>query len=132
MTCLVLPPKAAAEQPPVPEQPVSLTRIRAGIEDTAEHPFKVDAKSQRSTPRFKTSVEERSYMLTFEEQLRKHFELTPLQRQSQEWASKCCGLDLGVLFDPIERALQRRKERKIREQIARELDELKAARDKQN
>ena len=77
--------------------------------------------------RFKTGVEERTYMLPFKEQLDKDLEPTLLQAQSRDWASRCCGLDLGVLFNSIDRALQRRKERKIREQIARELDELKAA-----
>ena len=77
--------------------------------------------------RFKTGVEERTYMLPFKEQLDKDLEPTLLQAQSRDWASRCCGIDLGMLFNPIERALQRRKERKIREQIARELEELKAA-----
>lgn len=121
---------AAAQQLPAAGQPVSLTRIRAGIEDPAEHPLKASAASEPATPRFRTSVEERTYMLTFEEYLHKQLELTPMQRQSQEWASKCCGLDLDVVFKPIERALQRRKERKLREQIARELEELQAAREK--
>ena len=77
--------------------------------------------------RFKTTVEERTYMLSFGEQLRKDLEPTLLQAQSRDWASRCCGIDIGMLCKPIDRALQRRKERKIREQIARELDELKAA-----
>ena len=77
---------------------------------------------------FKTSVEQRVFVLTFEEQLRKDFTLTALQRQSAEWASRCCGLDLNQLFQSAERALHRRKVRKIREQIARELAELEAAR----
>ena len=66
-------------------------------------------------------------MLTFEEQLHKDLELTPLQRQSADWASRCCGLDLGVLFKPIDEAMKRRKERKIRERIAEELEQVKAA-----
>jgi hypothetical protein len=39
-------------------------------------------------------------------------------------------IDVNLLLEPIERALQERKRRKIREQIARELEELKAAREK--
>ena len=77
--------------------------------------------------RFEIKVEQRRYMLSFEEQLHKDLEPTLLQRQSREWASQCCGLDLEVLFKPIDRAWQQRKQRKIRERIARELDELKAA-----
>jgi hypothetical protein len=79
---------------------------------------------------FKTSFEQRVYVLTLEEQLRKQFTLTTLQRQSADWASKCCGLNLNQLFKSTERALQRRKERKIREQIAGELARLEAARKK--
>ena len=97
-----------------------------------ERPKALDVEVPQSLAvvRFEITVEARPYMLSFEEQLRKDLELTPLQRQSHDWASRCCGLDLGVLFNPIDRALQRRKERKIREQIARELEELKAAREK--
>ena len=79
---------------------------------------------------FKTGVNQRMYVLSLEEQLRKEFTLTTLQRQSADWASKCCGLSLSQLFNSAERALHRRKVRKIREQIARELAQLKAARTK--
>ena len=67
-------------------------------------------------------------MLPFQDYLRQKLELTPLQRQSQEWASRCCGLDLGLLFKGLEKALDRRKVRQVREQIGRELAELEAAR----
>jgi len=77
---------------------------------------------------FKTSVNQRVYVLSLEEQLRKDFTLTALQRQSADWASKCCGLNLNQLFNSAERALHRRKVRKIREQIARELAQLEAVR----
>jgi hypothetical protein len=53
-----------------------------------------------------------------------------LQRQSAEWAAKCCGIGLGLLFNSVEDALERRRVRKIREQIARELAELEADRKK--
>ena len=123
-------PALAAQDRPPPGGglPVSLERIRT----IAERPQALDVDVPLSLPvvRFEISVEARPYMLSFEEQLRKDLELTPLQRQSRDWASRCCGLDLGVLFDPIDRALQRRKERRIRQQIARELEDLKAAREK--
>ena len=64
---------------------------------------------------------------TLEEHLRKEFTLTLLQRQSAEWASKCCGYDIGQLVKIVDKALQARKLRKTREQIARELAELEAA-----
>ena len=70
------------------------------------------------------------YPLSLEEWLDKEFNLTELQRQSADWASKCCGIGLGPLFQSVENALERRKIRKIREQIARELAELEAARKK--
>jgi hypothetical protein len=122
------PAPAAQAPPPGGGLPVSLERIRAMV----ERPQALDVDVPLSPPvvRFEITVEAHPYMLSFEEQLRKDLELTPLQRQSHDWASRCCGLDLGVLFDPIDRALQRRKERKIREQIARELEALKAAREK--
>jgi hypothetical protein len=118
---------AAAEQPTNGDLPVSLGRIRAAVEEPAAHSLEMNAPLPLPVPRFKTTAEQRIYMLSFEQQLHKDLELTPLQRQSQEWGSRCCGLDLDVLFKPIERALQRRKERKIRRQIAQELEQLKAA-----
>jgi phage gp29-like protein len=42
--------------------------------------------------------------------------------------AKCCGIALDPLCRSIDEALQRRRQRKIREQIARELAELDAAR----
>ena len=68
-------------------------------------------------------------MLPFEEHLRQQLELTPLQRQSQDWASRS-GIDLGWLFKGLEKALERRKARQIRERISRELAELEAARER--
>jgi hypothetical protein len=116
-------PGAAAPQQPA-DLPVSLEHIREGLEK--QEALLVFPRPV-PLPRFRTTVEEKRFMLSFEEQLSKDLEPTLLQEQSREWASKCCGLDLGVLFDSIDRALQRRRERKIREQIARELEELKRA-----
>jgi hypothetical protein len=115
----------AAQQPPGSDLPVSLERIREGLGKPDERALIIPPLVPLT--RFKTGVEERTYMLPFKEQLDKDLEPTLLQAQSRDWASRCCGIDLGMLFNPIERALQRRKERKIREQIARELEELKAA-----
>jgi hypothetical protein len=125
VTTAAAPLGAAPQRRATGELPVSLERIREGIE-------KPDQPSLVIPPlvpltRFRTVVEERTYMLPFKEQLDKDLEPTLLLAQSRDWASQCCGLDLGALFKPIDRALQRRKERKIREQIARELEELKAA-----
>jgi hypothetical protein len=78
--------------------------------------------------RFRTTVEQRRFVITFEEWLDKEFKLTALQRQSAEWGARCCGIGLDPLFRSIERALERRQVRKIREQIARELEVIEAAR----
>ena len=129
LLCLIatLSPAAAVaqQQPPGDDLPVSLERIRAGLEKPDGHAL--DIPPLVPLTRFKIGVEERTYMLPFKEQLDKDLEPTLLQAQSRDWASRCCGIDLGVLFKGIDQALQRRKERKIREQIARELEELKAA-----
>ena len=69
-------------------------------------------------------------MLSFDEWLQKALELTPFQRQSQEWRAKCCGVDLVELKNTLDRALQRSEARKIRQQIARELAQLEANRKK--
>ena len=81
-------------------------------------------------PRFKTRVDQQVWVLPFEEWLEKELKLIGLQRQSADWGAKCCGIDLNVVFNSLDEALQRRRERKIREQIARELAELEAARKK--
>jgi heme exporter protein D len=81
---------------------------------------------------FKTSVDQRVFVPSLQEQLRKDFGLTLLQRQSADWASRCCGLSLNQLAAQVVRSVnkarQQRTLRKTREQIARELAELDAAR----
>jgi hypothetical protein len=116
---------SAPPQPPGGDLPVSLDRIREGLEKPTERALTLPPLVPLT--RFKTGVDERTYMLPFKEQLDKDLEPTLLQAQSRDWASRCCGIDLGLLFKPIDQALQRRKQRKIREQIARELEALKAA-----
>lgn len=120
----------APQPPPSGELPVSFERIRAGVEKPEGHALDAGVPLPLPAVRFDVTVEGRTYMLSFEEQLHKDLEPTLLQRQSRDWASKCCGLDLNMLFEPIDRALQRRKERRIRQQIARELEELEASRRK--
>ncbi|HSK10612.1 MAG TPA: hypothetical protein VK911_13620, partial [Vicinamibacterales bacterium] len=72
---------------------------------------------------FKTSVE-REYMLPFKEQLHKEFELDIFQRQSQDWSSRCCGLDIIGLAKSVSKALTRYEERKIQREVARELAQV--------
>jgi hypothetical protein len=123
--CLAATCPAAAQEPARGDLPVSLDRIRAEIEKPDVHALDVDVPLPLPVIRFEVTVEARPFMLPFEEQLRKDLEPTLLLRQSRDWASRCCGIDLGLLFNPIDEALKRRKLRKIREQIARELEELK-------
>jgi len=80
--------------------------------------------------RFKTRVDQRVYVLSLEDWIEKEFKLTALQRQSADWAANCCGVRLDPLFKSLEKALQRRRVRKIREQIARDLAQIEAARKK--
>ena len=67
-------------------------------------------------------------MLPFHEYLRKELELTPLQRQSADWASRCCGIDLGQVFTGVGKAWGRRKARHLRERIGQELADLETLR----
>ena len=117
---------AAAPQPPASIPSVSLERIRKGLETTPALRVAVDT-SQLPVATFRTSVEKRPYVLTLEQQLHRQFDLNLLQRQSADWASQCCGLNLNRLTKGVRTTLQRRKERKVRDQVARELAEVIAA-----
>jgi hypothetical protein len=103
---------------------VSLDRIREGVARTPA--LKLDQKGP--TPTFRTTTEGHMIMLPFQEYLRQKLELTPLQRQSADWASRCCGIDLGQLFKGVEKAWDRRKARQLRERISRELADLETSR----
>ena len=119
---------AAAQQPQRSDLPVSLERIRDELEVAAPSRLKLDMPVATPIPTFRTRVDQTVYVLTLDEWIDKEFNLIGIQRQSADWASKCCGIGLDPLFKSVENALQRRKERKIREQIARELAELDTAR----
>ena len=79
-------------------------------------------------PTFRSRVEGRPWVPTLEEHLHEEFDLTPLQRQSAEWSSRCCGFDLGVIFEQIEKVRREREERRIRAQIAHEIAVLEIRR----
>jgi hypothetical protein len=127
----------AAPQAQGKELPVSLDRIR---QDLAKTPptVKFDMPVKVPVATFKSRVDQRVYVLTLREWLDKEFKLTPLQRQSADWAANCCGIVLAgsaairldPVFDKLEQALHRRKLRKIREQVASELAAVEAARKK--
>ena len=117
---------AAAQRAPEQSPPVSLSRVKDAIEKTPPQSLKFDVTVSMPVATFKTTTE-RDYVVPFIEQLRKEFELTPLQKQSAEWASKCCGLNLLSLTKGLKGAWRRRDERRTREQIARELADLRSA-----
>lgn len=120
----------AAPQEPASAPPVSLERIRGGLKNAPAPRLKLDVPVQLPVATFKTRVDQRVFVLSLEEQLRKDFTLTPMQRQSAEWAAKCCGYNIGQLVESVNKALRDRKIRKTREQIVRELADLEAARKK--
>ena len=128
VACLAAP-LEAAPQATAQELPVSVDRIREELSGPPPR-LKLDTPVEAPVARFKTRVDQRVYVLPFDEWLEKELKLTGLQRQSADWGAKCCGIGLDPLFRSVEEALQRRRERKIREQIARELAELDAARKK--
>jgi hypothetical protein len=105
----------------------SLSRIKRDLERTPAQQLNLDLPVPVAT--FRATVEQRRFMLSFDEWLRREFELTLFQRQSQEWYAKCCGINLLNLprwADNLDRGRQRRELRKLREQIARELAQVEA------
>jgi hypothetical protein len=102
--------------------------------------LKLDMPLQAPVATFRTRVDQQVFVLTLDDWLEKEFKLLGLQRQSADWAAACCGgyalasgsygIRLDPLFKSLEKALERRKVRKVREQIARELAALEAARKK--
>jgi hypothetical protein len=124
-----------------PQDPsVSLERIRRALEKPPGG-IRWDAPINVPVATFRTRVEQRQYMLTFDEWLKKEFELTDLQRQAADWAafhrngvvfaaSGSYGIRLDPIFDKLGQMLERRKIRQITRQIDRELAALEAARKK--
>jgi hypothetical protein len=123
---LATPAGAAPQRPEQPAtDPASVARVRAKLETPPS--LNLDWPALLPLVTFKTSVEQRVYVLSFKEQLAKEFKLTPFQQQSQEWASRCCGVNLVSLVSGLEKRLERRRERKTREEVARELARVQAA-----
>jgi hypothetical protein len=126
---------AAPQAPQAPQQPdsvagASLDRIKGKLAKAPARELKPDAPVPLRAPTFRSRVDQRVFVLTLEEALHKEFDLNDLQRQSAEWASKCCGFNIGQLVEMVDHAMKEREIRKIREQIWRELSELEAARKK--
>ena len=116
-------PVEAGPQPTRPP-PYSAERISKELRNAPAKRLRLDVQTPVAT--FKTSVE-REYMLPFKEQLHKEFELDIFQRQSQDWSSRCCGLDIIGLAKSVSKALTRYEERKIQREVARELAQVEAA-----
>ncbi len=119
---------AAPQEPTVP--PDGVAHVKASLDRTPSRSLRFDARMPVPVATFKVSVDERVFGLSIVDQLRKDFELTPLQRQSAEWRSKCCGFNLLALKDGIGKAVRHWKEERIRDQVSRELAEVIAAADK--
>lgn len=105
---------------------VALGRVKARLDQAPGRPLTPSGPLELR-PVFKSTVERHPFVLTLEQDLHKTFDLNDMQRQSAEWSAKCCGLDLGALFRSVDHALDERRVRKTREQIARELALLEAA-----
>jgi hypothetical protein len=121
-------PLAAAPQQAAPDPPTSLDRIKEDLARKGQR-LKLDVPIPPPRPTFKSRVDQRQFVLTLEQALHRDFDLNELQRQSANWAGKCCAIDLGLLFNAIDRAMVERKIRKTREQIAQELAFIEAARE---
>ena len=120
-------PVAAAPQQPATVPPGSVERIREKLEKPPA-PRLTPLVPEQLRPTFKSTVDRRVWVPTLKEHLHKKFDLTPMQRQSAEWAAQCCGIKLGQVVKLAEDALRARKIRKTREEIARELAYIEAAR----
>src|SRR5262245_42199585 len=94
----------------------SRERIKVRLEEPIQRSLTKSVPVQLR-PVFKSQVEKHPFVMTLEEDLHKTFDLNALQRQSADWAGRCCGFDLGILFNAIEKAAYERKVRKTREQI---------------
>jgi hypothetical protein len=116
-----------------PQEPTgadsSLTRIKHRL-DTPSAPRLAPKGPVQLRPTFRSRTTERPWVPTLQEHLRDTFELTDFQRQYAKYASQCCGINLGAVVGAIDRALDERRERKVREQVASELAFVEAARAK--
>jgi hypothetical protein len=118
---------AAAPQSPENVPPVSLERVQDALNNTPAQSLKFDAKMPVPAATFRVTVNQRVFVLPILETLRKNFELTPLQRQSADWSSRCCGVNLLALSKSLSSALQAMEERRIHDRVSRELAEVQAA-----
>ena len=116
----------AAPQEPSGAAPTSLSRIKSRLDKPAAKPLKPSEPVQLR-PTFRTRTTGRPFVPTLEEYLHDTFELTDFQRSYAAYGGRCCGLDLGAVFNTIEKALDQRRERKGHDEVARELAFVEAA-----
>lgn len=105
----------------------SLDRVKGELRRAAPRRLEPQVPVELAVP-FRSGVTQRVFVPTLEEHLHKTFDLNLLQRQSADWASRCCGFNVGQLFKYAEAALREREIRRIRDQIARELAEIETTR----
>jgi len=121
----------AAPQQPDQAPALSIERLREELEKPP--PPRLQPKSPVPLrPTFRSRVEGRPWVPTLEEHLHKEFDLNLLQRQSAEWRSRCCGFNIGLIFEHIEKVRREREIRHIRAQIAHEIAVIEAATRKLN
>jgi hypothetical protein len=117
----------AAPQDPGAAPPASLERVQSALNHTPSQSLKFDAKVPVPAATYRVTVTQPLFVLPIMDSLRKEFELTPLQRQSADWSSKCCGLSIAALTEGIEKAFRRWEENRIHDRVSRELAEVEAA-----
>jgi hypothetical protein len=107
--------------------PTSLERVKERLETPVSRPL-TPSVPVHLRPVFKSGVEKHPFVLTLDQDLHKTFDLNELQRQSAMWSARCCGIDLAQVYKAIGKSLYDRRVSQTREEIAKELAELQAAR----
>jgi hypothetical protein len=124
---VLTPASASAAPQEAAAPPDQVEHVKAALNRTPPQSLRFDARMPEPVATFKVTVDQRVFGLSIVDQLRKEFELTPLQRQSAEWRAKCCGLNLLSLADGIGKAYRQWKEQRIHDRVSRELAEVIAA-----
>lgn len=125
--CVLTPLHAAAQDqdPGVPA--TSVERVKTQLDTPIVRTLTPSVPVQLR-PVFKSGVEKHPWVQTFDQAMHKQFDLNALQRQSADWSSRCCGLDLAGIYQGVRHAREDAITSKTRAQIVRELAELRAAR----
>lgn len=116
----------ASAQQAAPAPPAALERVKSRLDHPPARRLAPSGPLELR-PLFKSRVDRHPFVRTLEQDLHKTFDLNDLQRQSADWSSRCCGLNLGALFRSVDKAMDERRLRKTREQIAQELAFVEAA-----